>query len=212
MSQGILFTEPNFHETVEERKKMTRRIAKAKGLVLNSETMQFQAWGTDEKGKVYATFCLAGCSEMIDVYPRYQIGEKVYLKEPYLINYSSDIGIHDGIPIYRYDHNFKNENGLIWMNKMFMPASAARYFIEIANIKVELLQDISDEDCFKEGIKKGKCGNENNWMEAYYETSDNQLYMTPQKAYAAEIDKINGKGTWDGNPYVFAYEYELIKQ
>ncbi len=36
--------------------------------------------------------------------------------------------------------------------------------------------------------------------------------MTPRGAFAALIDKISGKGTWESNPYVFVYEFELVKQ
>ena len=34
---------------------------------------------------------------------------------------------------------------------------------------------------------------------------------TPHEAYAALIDKISGKGTWERNPYVFVYDFELVK-
>ena len=38
-----------------------------------------------------------------------------------------------------------------------------------------------------------------------------ELSTTPREAYAALIDKISGKGTWASNPYVFVYEFELVK-
>jgi hypothetical protein len=206
--QGIMFTEPNFHEVLAENKNMTRRIAKAKGLVLNAETVDFPIWGHDEREIPCVTFCLAGCSEMIDVYPRYQIGEKVYLKEPYAEAYNG------------YVHEYEPSDILLklskeeikWKNKMFMPASAARYLIEINNIKVELLQDISDEDCMKEGIKNGIKYNLGLPFLRYTYPGNDTFYKTPREAYAAEIDKINGNGTWDSNPYMFAYEFELIKE
>ena len=34
---------------------------------------------------------------------------------------------------------------------------------------------------------------------------------TPQGAYALLIDKVSGKGTWESNPEVTAYEFELLK-
>jgi hypothetical protein len=36
-------------------------------------------------------------------------------------------------------------------------------------------------------------------------------YLTPRQAFAALIDKVSGKGTWESNPYVFVYEFELEK-
>lgn len=38
-----------------------------------------------------------------------------------------------------------------------------------------------------------------------------QKYMKPREAYASLIDKVSGKGTWDSNPYVFVYDFELVK-
>lgn len=35
-------------------------------------------------------------------------------------------------------------------------------------------------------------------------------FPSPRYAYASLIDKISGKGTWDSNPYVFAYDFELL--
>ena len=41
-----------------------------------------------------------------------------------------------------------------------------------------------------------------------YEWTD---FRTPQEAFAILIDKINGKGTWESNPYVWVYDFELVK-
>lgn len=40
----------------------------------------------------------------------------------------------------------------------------------------------------------------------------NSLHRTPQEAYAALIDRINGKGTWESNPFVWVYDYELTER
>lgn len=95
-----------------------------------------------------------------------------------------------------------------WNNKMFVGPVLMPHHIRITNIRVERLQDISDEDCIEEGIistGEGFCfycqsGN----MPTFYSV------LAPQIAYASLIDKVSGKGTWDANPYVFTYEFELI--
>ena len=88
---------------------------------------------------------------------------------------------------------------------------------------IERLQDISNEDCLAEGVvkvthaiptKAPQC------LISYYpclslkEAADKVgwgiTYSTPQLAFAALIDKVSGKGMWESNPYVFAYEFELI--
>lgn len=100
-------------------------------------------------------------------------------------------------------------NSAGWNNKMFVKAEFMPHQIRILNVSAEKLQDITDEDCIKEGIVVGKCGNSTNWVEAYYIPSDNQPYLRPIDAFKVLIDKLSGKGTWDSNPYVFRYEFEL---
>lgn len=84
--------------------------------------------------------------------------------------------------------------------------------IRITNIKVERLQDISDDDCMCEGV-----------IHSYKNTMPYGItdvaapigvffcYSNPREAFAALIDKIYGKGTWESNPYVYAYSFEFIK-
>lgn len=94
---------------------------------------------------------------------------------------------------------------------MFVRADLMPHHIRITNIKIERLQNISDEDCFKEGIYKGQCGSaDTHFMDVYYYKGDIQPYCTPRGAFAALIDKVSGKGTWESNPYVFVYEFELV--
>lgn len=98
-----------------------------------------------------------------------------------------------------------------WGNKMFTKAALMPHHIKITGIKIERLQNISDEDCLKEGIYKGQCGSaDTHFMDAYYYKGDIQPYCTPREALAALIDKVSGKGAWESNPYVFVYEFELV--
>lgn len=78
---------------------------------------------------------------------------------------------------------------------------------------MERLRDISDEDCFKEGVIKGRVGSEDtHFMAAYYGPNmPLEPCVLPQGAYALLIDRISGKGTWASNPWVFVYDFELVK-
>lgn len=100
-----------------------------------------------------------------------------------------------------------------WRNKMYVRADLMPHQIRITGIRCERLQDISDEDCFREGIS-----------ESWYESTDTTTYGyadekkgtavefdTPRKAFAALIDKVSGRGTWKSNPWVVVYEFELVK-
>ena len=93
-------------------------------------------------------------------------------------------------------------------NKMFVKAEHMPHHIKITGIRVEHLQDITDEDCLKEGIQVLKGGFRN--QDAYTFKGDKVWFKTPRKAFAALINKVSKKGTWHDNPLVFVYSYELI--
>lgn len=107
--------------------------------------------------------------------------------------------------------HLENLYGAAWNNKMFVKAELMPHKIEMLDVRVERLQGITDEDCIKEGIKIGKCGNDNNWMTAYYVPNDSQPYVRARDAFAVLIDKVGKKGTWENNPYVFRYEFKKLK-
>ena len=104
-----------------------------------------------------------------------------------------------------------------YFNKMFVRADLMPYQIRITNVRIERLQDISDEDCLKEGIYAYYYGDEKE--KRFYEIPPNGYsfdgtdfqYPTPREAFANLIDKVSGKGTWDSNPYVWVYDFELVK-
>ena len=106
-----------------------------------------------------------------------------------------------------------------WTNKMFVRADLMPHHIRFTDVKMERLRDISEEDCLKEGIvfieSLSIIGED-----AYFfavkrkvrQMYDNILkfFSSPQRAYADLIDKISGRGTWESNPWVAAYSFELI--
>lgn len=99
-----------------------------------------------------------------------------------------------------------------WNNKMFVKSYACKHHIKITNVKVERLQDISDEDCLKEGIIHAYT--DNNGIKRYHTPHVNGSYLSTnvaQEAFAYLIDKVSGKGVFQSNPYVFVYEFNLIK-
>lgn len=97
-----------------------------------------------------------------------------------------------------------------WDNKMFVLADLMPHQIRITNIRVERLQNISDEDCIREGIERIYYGDEE-WFKAYDTKDGCKGAPTPKEAFAALIDKVSEKGTWESNPWVFVYEFELVK-
>ena len=85
--------------------------------------------------------------------------------------------------------------------------------ITITDIQFTRLQDLSDEDCLAEGIIEHTAEIIPNYppYTQYCCGISEEYYDTPRQAFAKLIDKINGKGTWESNPYVFVYDFELVK-
>ena len=88
-----------------------------------------------------------------------------------------------------------------WWNKMFVKAELMPHHIRITDVRVERLQDISDEDCMREGIIR-----DDEPYSRYFFSLDS-WYNNPRAAFAALIDKVSGRGTWDSNPLVFVYSF-----
>lgn len=97
-----------------------------------------------------------------------------------------------------------------WNNKMFVKPELMLHFIRITNVRIERLQDISDEDCLAEGVIKWDTGQ----PDVPFFTYPNAVkcdYDTPRDAYASLIDKVGKKGDWESNPYVLVYDFKLVK-
>ena len=133
------------------------------------------------------------------IVPRYILNEVIAIKQAYNIVLSKIDWCHRGL--------YEDEPG--WNNKMFVRADLMPHHIKITDIDVQNLQDISDDDCIKEGIKIGINPDGKHYY--YFDTENVRTFFnTPRKAFAALIDKVSGKGTWDSNPLVWVYYYELV--
>ncbi len=95
-----------------------------------------------------------------------------------------------------------------YSNKMFVRADLMPHQIRITSVRIERIQDISDEDCLREGIVKalGLYG-----CEGVCERGDQLFFCNPREAFASLITKMAGKKAWDDNPWVFVYEFEVIR-
>ena len=92
---------------------------------------------------------------------------------------------------------------------MLTKAELMPHQIRITGIKCERLQDISEEDCMKEGILGDVEYDKYEVYGLFFFSYDG--FDTPREAFASLIDKVSGRGTWKRNPWVVAYEFELVK-
>lgn len=140
---------------------------------------------------------------------RYKVGEVVAIAQSY-----KDLGYNPQSPDIS-PKDWRIVRGTLgqskgWNNKMFVRADACKHHILITDVHVERLQDISREDCMKEGIIAELDPLENGRPAYDYTYDYNHYFDTPREAYATLIDKVNGKGTWASNPMVWVYDFELV--
>nr|DAM03161.1 MAG TPA: ASCH domain protein [Caudoviricetes sp.] len=127
---------------------------------------------------------------------KYKIGEVIAIAQSY-----QNIGLGDC-------------GSAAWTNKMFVKSELMPHQIEILNVRVERLQDITEEDSLLEGIEvvsKGMCDVAGAVCWYGIKGTNITREYTPRDAFTKLIDKLSGSGTWEKNPYVFRYEFKLIK-
>lgn len=190
------------------RKTQTRRVLNPTMLFKRLKTYEgwskedISAWKRSCKTRLYEAQG-AELQQMLDYAlssSRYKVGETVAIAQSYA----------DITPQVDWVKCMIRKEKIGWNNKMFVRAEDMPHHIRITKIRIERLQDIKSEDCLKEGIwKAGNVGLEGTTY--WYHSLANSSFRTPQDAYASLIDRISGKGTWASNPYVFVYEFELIK-
>lgn len=196
---------------LEGRKTQTRRIINPQPMYDENVGICWKgcAYGINFSGKEGAYNNFISGTEYDKSCKRYRVGEIVAVAQ----NYTACGGfMDDGTPRWDYISCIVGSKNRGWSNKMFVKPELMPHQIKITNVRIERLQDISDEDCLAEGIQIGQCGSaDTHFMDVYYIPNEIQPYCLPKDAYAALIDKVGKKGDWDSNPYVFVYDFELIK-
>ena len=195
---------------LDRRKTQTRRIMRTqppyKNFNIAFPVFEEEDWHINP---LYGAFCWVNNNnpeEHTDwIKPQFKDGEVVSVAQSYRnCDGFCKNGIHLAIPVGAVSSG--------WDNKMFVRADIMPHQIRITNVRIERLQDISDEDCLKEGLEWD--GVASQYYVNYQKDTVRKTFIgkTPREAFATLIDNVSGKGTWDSNPYVWVYDFELIKQ
>ncbi len=135
----------------------------------------------------------------------YQVGQKIFCKESFadFSNNNSDI-------FYKSDFDLNNlvkTVDLKWKPAQHMKQEQSRITLEITNIKVERLADISEEDARLEGFPVDHLGN-------YYEPSK----LDPWQGYARASFSLSWNPThkkpeekFYANPFVWVVDFKINK-
>lgn len=222
----ILFNTEMVRAILDGRKTVTRRCIKPKYSNTHFEYRtdkygtQFVEMQNDEEGITYGVHedgsCWRGMKGFLIPKPKYEVGDTLYVREAWS-NYE------ERTPYYLYKANYEDgqegfwfeqeqENWIDlpkWKPSIHMPKEAARIFLRVTNVRIERLREITTEDCFNEGALTS---------ESYHNFDDDLMQpCVPfdffERLWNSKIKKneLNQYG-WDANPYVFAYEFEVISK
>jgi hypothetical protein len=132
--------------------------------------------------------------------------------------------------IHRADADGYDETVQGWRPSIFMPRWASRILLEITGVRVERLQDISEQDAISEGgqwtdngprgwLKPGTAFDDgdkiNGWKEGWShigETDPDKCMGSARMSYANLWESINGAGSWDANPWVWVLEFKRVEK
>jgi hypothetical protein len=214
---------------LEGRKTQTRRLIKCRKTFKGEWVARFNIHIRPSDKKVVGLPCMYDADESEfdggEILPKYRVGEVVAVAQSYCSIADELENCNNATCAAHYEKNVQKASEYIsWMehpgfnNKMFVAADNMLHQIRITDVRVEKLQDISDEDCIKEGVELNTRQYEYDGTKyycvrglGYWRGFGCTNFHTPREAFAALIDKVSGKGTWERNPYVFVYDFELVK-
>ena len=195
---------------LDRRKTQTRRITCDDLVTLNTGYKVMPEEIFCKEGIWYYKFKNGHIDKMIKSHlPKYKIGEVVAVAQSYEAVYEEQKG--DTLEMLDLVYNPG------WSNKMFVRSNLMSHKIRITNVRIERLQDISDEDCLREGIIDVGTGGSlrYSFIENVKQTTGDTIafsnnFATAKEAFANLIDKVSGKGTWESDSFVWVYNFELV--
>ena len=105
----------------------------------------------------------------------------------------------DGEAAWAGDDDGGGDDRSAWKPSIHMPRIASRLLLEITDVRVERLQDISEEQALAEGVMSCKQGID----------PDGNDY-SPQELFGGLWTMINGDGSWQSNPWVWVVEFKPV--
>lgn len=225
----ILFKTEMVQALLAGRKTITRRTNCLEKINANPNDYNFQSLVLHATGKF--TFCEKRdenpkTDHIIECKPKYQKDDLLWVKETYRIDpefedngdlfpecyvyYASEADI-----VTCTDGEQYSKDDWKWKPSIYMPKEAARIWLRVINVKCERLQDITVDDAVKEGIKKIEGLGWKHYSAKSHFTKEElkdacPFLKSPILSFLSLWESINGKESLERNPWVFAYEFELV--
>ena len=203
----ILFSGEMVRAILDGRKTQTRRIVKCKDLDFQGGGEEWndpRFWGFETENGYW--FMLKADPKAPDEFqipcPYGNPGERLWVRETFAYTDQS-LNVEPGYVYRATDPDWSTLDGFKWKPSIFMPREASRITLEITDVRVERLQEISREDAIAEGAFL----NERDWWEL-----GNGLrgMSSPQAAFLSLWELINGPESWDANPFVWKISFRRI--
>lgn len=196
----ILFSGSMVRALLDGRKTQTRRIVKN----VDPEIFPYCVTFDEKNGLPAITFSddVGDCvtSRIVATCRQGKPGDRLWVRETLLQDTEGYI--------YRADGDFEENAKILggWVPSIHMPRCASRILLEITNVRVERLNEISEEDAIAEGIK--------NYENGTYGLDDPGCCMgvKPSVAYMRLWNHINCQGSWDINPWVWIIDFKVISK
>lgn len=197
----IIFSTEMVSAILDERKSMTRRVIRPQP----PEFATLKMYG--EKPSCF--YCVD--REQTEIRIPYQKGDLLWVRE----TWSKD---ENGEYVYRSNYGTTKDDSFPptmfkWKPSIHMPREAARIFLRVTGVRVERLQDITEEDAKAEGMESEEYLDYYEW--AVSVAPPGSVLPTLRSAFAALWDSLNAKRgySWDTNPWVWVIEFrkEVIK-
>ena len=201
----IIFSTEMIKAILDGRKTQTRRIIKPQPFYGTTDWHSYTCWNF-EKGKgrrVGFSTSNHGEQALIGFCPFGQVGSALWVRETFSVAPEyKPVAYPERIPpvFYKAD-NDKPTWANKWTPSIFMPRWASRITLEITGVRVERLQEITEDDCGKEGIPNFKHYPENPVV--------NVIILNKHEHFKSLWDSINAKRGygWDTNPWVWVIEF-----
>lgn len=209
----ILFSAPMVRALLMDKKTQTRRILKSQPKLDGDDTWHVKFLGGGIIGVPTADVPIYAVHAA-----RWEVGDQLWVRETWqTLQKWDDLAprnIPDDCDKIRYEaDDFKRNQLWAWgklRQSIFMPRWASRLTLTITNIMVQRLQDISEEDCWREGIEEVDGGFDH--LIPAMAKQMGESFEDGRVTYAAFWESINGRGSWDENPWVAKLTFTVEKR
>lgn len=240
----ILFNAPMVKAILEGRKTQTRRIMRRQPDAVEYFKRGEPTTDTDAKNAILRCYnnpkgfknCNSGWfgdATYKTPFSEFNVGDHLWVRETFMDMSGTGVEHRDSkgklqkyayatdCPQGSYSDDVRKDYGLKWKPSIHMPRSASRILLEITKIRVERLNEISEEDAKAEGIEPiiiqdnvacdGGWTRDDRHMWKGYKDKERAYRDTAKDSFMSLWQEIYGVDSWVANPWVWVVEFKVIQ-